>query len=83
MPRPLHRPSDWKPRSTISIWSRLRSWWAWKEIEDAGVWVYFENAVTGERKAVDKGGCWQPIDYMWLAERNGRAINRYGDVTYF
>lgn len=80
---PNRHPGEWPLPRRISFLTRLRSWWAWREVMDQGVWVYFENDITGERKAVDKGGPWQPVDYMWLAERSGRSIRRDGEVTYF
>ena len=76
-------PHDWMPPIQVGLWARMRAAFAWKMVKDSGVWVYYENAITGERKALDKGGCWQPIDYLWLAERNGRSVNRFGEVTYF
>ena len=44
----------------------LKSLFAWKDIRDSGVWIYSENAVTGQRKAYRYGGGWQPLDYSFL-----------------
>ncbi|TCM17213.1 hypothetical protein EDF56_106329 [Novosphingobium sp. PhB165] len=55
----------------------LRSLFAWREFRDNGVWVYFENAVSGCRKAIRVGGCYQPLDFEWLAggARDGWAYD--------
>jgi hypothetical protein len=44
----------------------LKSLFAWKDVRDSGVWIYSENAVTGQRKAYRHGGCYQPLDYSFL-----------------
>lgn len=47
-------------------------WWkslfAWRDVRFTGVWIYQENAVTGERRAIKVGGCYQPIDAEWLGD---------------
>lgn len=79
----MTHPKDWPVPRRVGIWLQLRGMFSWRMVRDSGVWAYYENSLTGERKAVDKGGCWQPIDWKWLAERGGRSISRTGDVTYF
>lgn len=47
----------------------LRSLFAWRLIREAAVWHYFENTVTGERKAVRVSRSGQPLDLDWLERR--------------
>ncbi|MDE2434734.1 MAG: hypothetical protein KGM49_00605 [Sphingomonadales bacterium] len=44
----------------------LKSLFAWKLVRDQGVWRYYENAVTGQRKAERISSCWSPLDRDWL-----------------
>jgi hypothetical protein len=47
---------------------RLRGLFAWRRAFDAGVWAYFENTVTGQRKAVRRfSGGYSPQDAEWLS----------------
>lgn len=71
------------PRRRVGLLDRIRSWFAWREVRDAGVWSYQQNTITGARRAIDKGGPWQPVDWRWLGERNGRAIRRDGSFVQF
>jgi len=52
----------------------LRSQFAWRQVRTAGVWAYFENGVTGARRAdrINDGG-WSPLDHDWLERRAPRA----------
>lgn len=52
----------------------VRSLFAWRFVRDSGVWLYSENTVTGERKALRIGSCWQPVDLDWLDNGNGYRI---------
>lgn len=50
---------------------RLLQWWrslfAWREFRDNGVWVYFENELTGQRRAERRyTRIFQPLDLNWL-----------------
>ncbi len=47
----------------------FRSLFAWHFHHEAGVYAYYENTVTGARKArrVYAGG-YSPIDMAWLAD---------------
>jgi hypothetical protein len=58
----------------------LRSLVAWRAVRSTGVWVYCENDVTGQRKAVQVHGGHQPLDRAFL--RNGdRVIAARGSYT--
>jgi hypothetical protein len=46
----------------------LQSLFAWRAVRATGVWVYLENTVTGRRKAIKTGGCYQPLDHEWLRD---------------
>jgi len=46
----------------------FRSLFAWREVRNSGVWSYFENDVTGRRKAQRISGSYQPLDFDWLNE---------------
>lgn len=52
----------------------LRSLFAWREVRNKNVWAYYENAVTGERRAVRVGGGWQPLDIDWLERRTRPSL---------
>lgn len=52
-------------------WRWLHSCFAWLEVRDQGVWVYFENYVTGQRKAIKACRAGQPLDFEWLAGGTG------------
>jgi hypothetical protein len=45
----------------------LKSFFAWKEHHAAGAWVYLENAITGQRKAFNRGG-FSPLDYEFMRD---------------
>jgi len=52
----------------------IKSLFAWRTIERMGVWVYRENAVTGQRKAIHVGGAlFGPI--------RGDGWLRHGDIV--
>ncbi|GGD30860.1 hypothetical protein GCM10011335_37370 [Aureimonas glaciei] len=53
-------------------------WWkslfAWHAVRSTPVWLYSENAVTGQRMASLRTlGLWSPIDRGWL--RDGDIID--------
>lgn len=50
----------------------LRSLFAWKMVRDSGVWLYYENAITGERTATRYSACFQPLDLEWLDRKSYR-----------
>lgn len=43
-----------------------RSLFAWDAVMARGTWVYLENGVTGQRKAVWKGGCYSPMTESFM-----------------
>ena len=53
--------------------SFIRAWFAWKPIRNSGAWVYLENTVTGQRKAVWLHGGYQPLNHDWL--RTGDIVD--------
>jgi len=45
----------------------LKSLFAWRDVRSTGVWLYRENAITGQRAAVQIArGVYQPLDFDWL-----------------
>ncbi len=48
----------------------IKSLFAWRFVQEKGVWHYYENAVTGARKAVHVSACWGPCDIYWLERRD-------------
>lgn len=44
----------------------LRSLFAWRTVEDTGVWRYQQNAVTGRRRLLRVGPGLQPVARQWL-----------------
>ena len=58
-----------------AIWDWLRAPFCWAERRDSGVWIYEENTVTGERRAIWRPGCYQPLHHAWLRAGNGAYIN--------
>jgi hypothetical protein len=57
------------------MWERIRSWFAWKDIRDSGVWLYQENTITGSRRAIRLSRTWQPLDVEWLEQGNTDAYD--------
>lgn len=51
----------------MTLFDHIRSWFAWKEYRDTGVWKYLENQITGERKAIRSNlEGYQPKIFRWL-----------------
>jgi hypothetical protein len=50
----------------------LRSLFAWRLVRDQVVWGYWENAVTGQRRAILQITAGQPLDFDWLRAGAGR-----------
>jgi hypothetical protein len=46
----------------------LHSFFSWKPYRDTGIWRYEENAVSGKRRAIKVGPCFQPLMLDWLRE---------------
>lgn len=42
------------------------SLFAWRLVREAAVWHYYENRITGKRRAVRVSGAHQPLDVFWL-----------------
>lgn len=57
-----------------AIGRRLAIPFAWEEVRDQGVWVYSENGITGQRKAVRRPSCHQPLNFEWLTAGTLPAI---------
>jgi len=53
----------------------VRSWFAWRRVFVAGVWLYEENAVTGRRRAsrINRGG-YSPVAFDWLDAGIGHPL---------
>lgn len=51
----------------------IKSLFAWKHVRDMGCYSYFENGVTGRRKAVRNTGGHSPIDMAWLLAGYGMS----------
>ena len=58
------------------MWRWLKSLFAWRKVEGIGgpIWTYSENTITGARKAIRHGGCYQPLNHDWLDGGCGRPI---------
>lgn len=53
----------------------LKSLFAWREVRSTGVWLYRENAITGQRAAHQiMRGCYQPLDHEWLSAGSGDPL---------
>ena len=46
----------------------FKSLFAWRVASSSPTWVYLENSVTGQRKAVWKGGCYGPMSAEFLRD---------------
>jgi len=55
----------------MKLLRQLTLWFAWREVRDTGIWVYSENRITGQRKALRISRCFQPLDWRWLMEGRG------------
>ena len=42
------------------------SLFAWREEHHSGVWLYEQNAITGQRRATKVSGCYQSVNLEWL-----------------
>lgn len=49
-----------------AILKRLRSLFAWRAIRNSGAWLYLQNDITGQRKAIWLRGCYQPLNRDWM-----------------
>jgi hypothetical protein len=87
MPHELHRSHPHIPKEALKATESLfflrydgspfvrwvRSLFAWRTIRDTGIWIYQENVVTGERRALRHVGvakCYQPVAHHWLQGRD-------------
>lgn len=53
----------------------LRAIFAWETRRDTGVWLYQENAVTGQRRITRISPCgYQPSDFGWLKKADSGAL---------
>jgi hypothetical protein len=58
----------------MKVWLRYRfRWLAWRRMMTTAVWLYQENIVTGQRRAIWRGSGYQPVDDTWL---------RRGDIVH-
>lgn len=45
----------------------IRALFAWQQVSARGAWLYFENAITGQRAAeIVSGNIYGPVDLDWL-----------------
>lgn len=51
----------------MTFFKWFKSLFAWRAVRNSGVWVYFENSITHQRKAVWRG-CYQPLDYKFMRD---------------
>ena len=61
-------------RAAVRVLTWLASLFAWKLVRAQGVWDYYENTVTGRRKAFRVSRCYSPLDRDWLERREPRAL---------
>jgi len=53
----------------------MKSLFAWHCVRDQGIWSYWENRVTGQRKAYREAApVMSPIDFDWLEGGTGRPL---------
>ena len=53
----------------------LLSLFAWREVHGRGVWAYYENSLTGKRRAVRRvSGGYSPVDIDWLERRTRPSL---------
>lgn len=53
----------------MRLWRWIKVQFAWEIVRDSGVYVYEENAITGERRAIPYSLAYQPLDREWLRNR--------------
>lgn len=58
------------------MFSRLMAIFSWREVRFNAVWRYYENVVTGQRKAARCGAGYMPIDFTFI--RDGDIIVNRG-----
>lgn len=44
----------------------LKAIFAWEKVFESGAYAYYENAITGKRRAVKNHYGWSPVDTDWL-----------------
>lgn len=53
----------------------IRALLAWKQVSARGAWLYFENAITGQRAARRvSGNIYGPVDLDWLDRGCGHPL---------
>ena len=53
---------------TVRKW--IRSLFAWQDVISTTVWLYQENAITGQRRALRVGSGYQPIWLRWIEKQD-------------
>lgn len=48
------------------MFRRIKAFFAWRDYRHNGVWLYQENMITGQRRALKVSSCYQPLDLEWL-----------------
>lgn len=67
----------------------LKSLFAWRPVRNSGVWLYEQNELTGQRRAILISGCYQPLNYGFLRDgdsvigRKGRYVIGSDDQVIF
>lgn len=72
----------------MRLWRWIKIQFAWKQVRDSGVYVYEENTITGQRRALPYSLAYQPLDREWLRNpvgptgpkplpRQGSAVRRF------
>lgn len=56
----------------------IKSIFSWEQVFDSGAYRYYENAITGERRAVKIHYGWSPIDTDWLNRTKTELIPPFG-----
>lgn len=51
----------------MNLFDKLRSLLSWARVGEQGAWAYFENSITGERRAYRIGALYGPKNDHWLA----------------
>jgi hypothetical protein len=60
-------------RAAVGLLRRVLAPLAWRDVRVTQAWAYQENALTGDRRAVHRGGGYAACDIGWLRGARGRG----------
>lgn len=56
----------WGKCPSLGLMDWLRTFWQWRDIGTKGIWLYQQNAVSGQRRALRLATLHGPVDWVWL-----------------